>query len=213
MKYFMVIATLMFLSGCTLTNQPTQEDYTNYLNMSKEEHKKLIDIKDDSLEQSASFNTRSSFQEKFGLLDIVWSDYYLRGFVDKRTNKQTIQLYARLKHLNKQWVFPNYINYGSPLQSTPLIRLGSNVDCKNSDVLNSCTYIEEVAAQIDNNEINRIRNKIKLDSHNNTGLSTSSGWAFKIKTKSGIDYVNFIAPNEFAALFEVMDDYYKKIRR
>lgn len=200
MRIVLIAALFTIVSGCANHQQKAQDEGRRYLSITKEEYKSLITIKDDPLETVVVLSTQNGFKQKHGLANVVWNDYFLRGYIDKSSGTKSIQVYAALEHLSGTWLHPYQANYGKPLKTTQLTRIGSDVDCSTSSMYGSCTYHEHVGFTIAEEELNRIEKVIKED-------PTNQFWLFKLKTKAGQDISDGFTKNEFAALIEKMNEY------
>jgi len=63
------------------------------LSLTMEHFRDTATVKDDALGTVATISTQNGYQEKRGLLRIVWNDTFLRGFIDKATGRRTFQVY------------------------------------------------------------------------------------------------------------------------
>lgn len=200
MRTLFVLISVVWLAGCINHQQKVINERDRYLSMTVDEYRSLVTIKDDALESFVTFSTKKGFKQEHGLANVIWNDFFLRGFLDKKTGTQSIQVYAALEHTYNRWLFPYQANYGKPLIITSVTKLGKDVDCSNSDLYNSCVYKEHVAFSIDQKEVNRIRGVIQEN-------STNQFWVFRLKTHGGIDIDDGFSKNEFRALLEAMDSY------
>ena len=78
--------------------QKVSKQARKYLSMTPDDFKACTAIKDDSLDTIAVLNTSPCFQEKRGILGIVWNDNFLRAFIDKRTGATTYQVYQYISY-------------------------------------------------------------------------------------------------------------------
>lgn len=200
MRVLVTVVSMLLLSACANHQQKAQDEGKRYLELSKESIKPLINVKDDPLEAVVTFDTKNVFQQRHGLANVVWNDFFLRGFIDKTTGDRVVQVYAALEHVSGSWLFPYQVNYGKPLTSEPVTKISSDVDCSAKDLWRSCKYNEHVGFTIKQEEVDRLKSVIKND-------PTNLFWVFKLKTNSGIDVSDGITKFEFAALFERMDEY------
>lgn len=200
MRILIIAGFLALISGCANHQQKAQDEIKRYLGISKEEYKALITIKDDPLETIAVLSTQAGFKQKHGLANVVWNDFFLRGYIDKTTGVKSIQVYAALEHISGTWLHPYQANYGKPLKTTPVTKIGSDVDCSASNLYGSCKYLEHVGFTLAQEELIRIEGIIKSD-------PTNQFWIFKLKTRAGNDIIDGFTKNEFAALIEKMNEY------
>ncbi len=200
MRFLIVVLLFSLISGCANHQQKAQDEGIRYLNISKEEHKALISVKDDPLETVAILSTQAGFQQRHGLANVVWNDFFLRGFIDKKTGAKSVQVYAALEHVKGTWLHPYQANYGNPLVTTPTVSIASDVDCSVSNLYGSCRYREHVGFMLSQDELNRVEETIKTDPQNKI-------WLFKMKTRAGHDITDGFTTNEIAALIEKMNEY------
>lgn len=73
------------------------------LAMTPQDFQKSASFKDDALEVAATITTEPGFQEKHGLLRLVWSDSFLRAFVNKKNGAVTYQLYQKIVYGGGGW--------------------------------------------------------------------------------------------------------------
>lgn len=153
-------------------------------------------VKDDSLETTATVTTLNGFQEKQGLLGIVWNDVFLRGFVDKATGRTTYQLYAILYSSGGGWPFFNQVNIALPggTRTISVDRVGSDVDCSRY----GCTHTEQVVFELDESAMRSVAATYAAGAPN--------GIAMRFKGQGGIDIDMVIMPAEFAGFLQVMDN-------
>lgn len=193
---FLLLAVAL-LSSCATTQRQLEEA----LSLDVDHFKQTMHVKDDPMEVSATFSTHKGFQAKHGLLGVVWSDSFLRGFVDKRTGEKTFQVYVVLRHTTNQWALPYQANYGRPLRTSPVQRVSSNVDCSAKDLYGSCRYEEHAVFTVEEAELRRVQRDATPEDFK------SKGWLFKVKNRSGQDYDDGILLPEVIALLEAMDSY------
>ncbi len=98
MRILVAVVWIALLSGCVNHQQKIQNEGKRYLAISKEQYKSLVSIKDDPLETVAVLSTQKGFRQKHGLANVVWNDFFLRGYMDKTTGNKSIQVYAALEH-------------------------------------------------------------------------------------------------------------------
>ena len=81
--------------------------------LTPEHFAETADLKDSALDTSATITTLNGFQEKHGLLRILWDDSFLRGYVDKKTGAARIQVYQYMYYTGA-WRFYYRASYESP---------------------------------------------------------------------------------------------------
>ena len=188
---------LLLLSGCATTTESLTQ---TALNLTKEHFSNTATIKDDALDTTATITTFNGFQEKRGLLGVVWEDDFLRAFVDKKSGKTLIQVYQKLSYRGSGWHFFNTVNYETPTgpQSAQLTIIKRDVDCSGSRYL-GCTYTEQVGFNVDESLFRTIAGKY--------APGKLAGWKYKLSAKSGQDYQGTILASEIAGFMEKLDGY------
>jgi hypothetical protein len=167
------------------------------LAMTPVDFRNAVSVRDDSMETSATFTTEQGFQEKRGLLGIIWNDLFLRAFIDKKSGRATFQLYARLRYVAPSWRFYRSANYETDtgLQSVETTKLGTDVDCQNSRLLGGCTYNEDVAFDVPEPLLRTIASKYSA--------TTPGAWRIRFKAQAGQDTDDGLVPAEVAGLLIV----------
>lgn len=198
MKYGMALLLAIAVTGCAATTRESQ--IQTALSLTKEHFRNTATIKDDSLDTVATINTVNGFQEKRGLLGIVWDDNFLRAFIDKKSGKTSFQLYQAIYYQGSGWSFFQTVNFETPSgpQSKPVTVIKRDVDCTGSRY-SGCTYVEHVAFDADESLLRTIAAKYSP--------GQSSGWKFKFIAKSGRDYNDGMLPAEIAGFLDRVDEY------
>lgn len=190
---------VLMVSGCNTV--PTKEQAQAVVIKHTPEHfYATATIKNAYLDTTATITTQNGFQEKHGLLGIVWDDNFLRGIIDKKTGQTTIQLYQVLSYRGAGWRFyqsANYENVNGPT-ATPLTVIGRNVDCTGARY-GGCTYTEHVAFTVPEPLLREIAQKYS------PGALT--GWRFKFNPKAGEDFDAFMLPAEIIGFLRRLDEF------
>ena len=84
-KQVISIFLCVCLTGCITVPQQQSLD--------KQHFKETVTINDFAAEKVIIFSTINGFQQKQGLDEVVGDDNFLRGFLDKQTNKKVYQVY------------------------------------------------------------------------------------------------------------------------
>jgi len=186
------------LAGCAGTTREGQ--IQTALSLTKEHFKNTATIKDDSLETTATITTINGFQEKRGLLGIVWDDNFLRAFINKKTGQTTIQIYQVIYYQGSEWNFFQTVNYETPTgpESRSVTIISRDVDCAGSRY-SGCTYAEHVGFDIDEKFLRTIAGRYQPGQR--------AAWKFKFNAKSGKDYNDGMLPAEVAGFLEAIDAY------
>ncbi|WP_374414889.1 hypothetical protein [Novosphingobium colocasiae] len=160
-------------------------------------------LQDDSLETSAQFDTQLGFQEKHGLLGIVWSDVFLRAFVNKKTGETTYQVYFATVTQAGGWPFFNRVNYEMPggPEAAELTKVGSDVDCTASRYT-GCTYTEHVLFSPSRETLDKVATTYVPNA--------VSAWKMRLKGQSGQTLDMFMTPAEVQGLLLAVDGYKAK---
>lgn len=194
---FVVLLVATALAGCATTEQKVKEA----LSLDVEHFKQTMLITDDSMETTVVFSTQDGFVEKHGLLNIVWSDSFLRGYIDKRTGHKRFQVYVAMRHTLGDWAHPYQANYGRPLRTTDVTKVHTDVDCSGSDLYGSCKYDEHVIFDIHPDEVLRIWTDVTPEDFK------TLVWKFRVKNQGTKDYDDGILLPEMVALVDMMNEY------
>ncbi len=192
----LVTITIIALAGCATR----QSQLEAYLTLDKEHFRNTVTIKDDSLDTVARFSTVNGFQEKRGVLGIMWDDNFLRGFIDKKTGKRSYQVYNLIQYTGSNWRFYNLVNYEAPggPRSKELILISRDVNCSGSRY-GGCTYAEHVAFDVDEELLRFVARLYQPGAR--------VAWRYKLVPKRGEDYQDGLLPAEIAGFLQRMDEY------
>ena len=193
-----VLWLTLILAGCATANREAQ--IQTAINLSKEHFRSTALVKDDSLDTVATISTVNGFQEKRGLLGVVWDDNFLRALVEKKTGRTTVQLYQVIYYQGSGWNFYQTVNFEttSGPESRPVTIIKRDVDCSASRY-SGCTYVEHVAFDVDEKLL-----RVVAERYQPGQLAV---WRFKFSAKSGKDYNDGMLPAEVAGLLEALDGY------
>ena len=171
------------------------------LALTPQDFERTASVKDDALEVLATITTEPGYQERHGLLRIVWSDNFLRAFVDKTSGAVTYQLYQRIVYGGRLYKYFRIANYETPAgpKSVETLDLGRTEDCSRSRLYGGCTRIETVAVPLDA----ALLAAIAAD----YAPGTEAAWHFRFKAQSGDDFDGAMAPAEAAGLLAKVADY------
>ena len=197
-KLTLIVLLASALVGCATTSREAQIETA--LSLTKEHFRSTAAVKDDSLDTVATITTVNGFQEKRGLLGIVWDDNFLRAFIDKKTGRTTIQLYQIIYYQGSGWNFYQTVNFETPAgpQSKPVTVIKRDVDCTGSRY-SGCTYVEHVGFDVDEDLLRTIAGSYQPGQRD--------GWKFKFVAKSGREYNDGMLPAEVAGFLEAIDSY------
>ncbi len=188
---------ICLLVGCATQAQKIEE----ILSLDVDHFRETMSITDDSMETTVVFSTQGGYTEKHGLLKIVWSDSFLRGYIDKKTGHKRFQVYVVMRHTLGDWAHPYQANYGRPLRTTDVSKVGSDVDCSGSDIYGSCKYEEHVVFDIHPDEVLRIWTEATPEDFK------TLVWKFRVKNQGTKDYDDGIPLPEMIALVDMMNEY------
>lgn len=180
--------------------KPTKQQ-ERLLAMTPSDFASKVSIADDDMELVATLSTENGFQEKHGLVGVVWNDTFMRAFIDKKTGVAKFQLVERISYVASTWRFYNFVNYEAHggLASTELTKIGSNVDCVMSNIMGGCTYTELVGFDISEWLADRIASYY--------APSQMVGWKYKFKAQAGQDFSDAMTPAEVAGLVQRVAEY------
>lgn len=193
-----VSAICIAAGGCGAELQ--KQEIQKALSLTPEHFRQTTKIKDDEFESVVIFSTEGGYSEKRGLLGVVWSDEFLRAFVDKKSGAVKFQVYVAWVHQGSGWMHPFQANYGKPLVVTPTEKVVSDVSCTGSKY-SGCIYSEHVAFSLSESEFRRV-----IEGATSSDL-TSKVWRFRVKGQSGQDYDGAILLSEFFGLKAAIDQH------
>ncbi len=158
-------------------------------------------VKDDSLEVRATITTEPGYQERHGLLRLVWSDDFLRAFVDKTSGAASFQLYQRIVYVGRLYKYFDTVNYETPggPKAVRVVDLGRTEDCAKASLMGGCTRTEDVAVPIDEALLKTIAATY--------APGAEAAWHFRFKAQSGEDFDGVMSAAEVAGLLAKVADY------
>lgn len=204
-----VLVPALALIGAAETNAEQKKlpkQVRALLAMTPSDHQAKVTLEDDDMEMTANLHTLNSFQEKHGLLGIVWNDIFLRAFVDKKTGETSYQVYFTYRGNAQTWPRLNQVNYEGPsgLQNANLDRIASDVDCTGSRYI-GCTYTEVVGFDAPEPFLREIASKYQTDQ------LSGGAWKMRFKGQSGLDVDEVLLSAEVSGLLMAVDQY--KVQR
>jgi hypothetical protein len=193
-----LVALCVSMYGCATVSP--QQQVQAAISLTPEHFASTATIKDDPLDTTATINTYNGFQEKRGLLGIVWNDNFLRAFVDKKTGRTTIQLYQVIYYQGSGWNFFQTINYETPNGPTskPVTVISRDVDCTGSRY-GGCTYNEHLGIELDEAFLRVIAKRYQP--------GQMAIWQFKLNAKSGQEHKDGMLPAEIVGFLQALDSY------
>ncbi len=171
------------------------------LAMTPQDFERSATVKDDGLELVATITTEPGYQERHGLLRLVWSDNFLRAFVNKTSGAVTYQLYQRIVYQGRLYKYFWTVNYETPSgpRAVETLNLGRTAQCSRSQLYGGCTRTENLAVPIDEPLLRTIAARYVP--------GVDAGWHFRFKAQTGDDYDGVMAPAEVAGLLAAVADY------
>ncbi|MCH2613105.1 MAG: hypothetical protein MKZ70_00195, partial [Opitutales bacterium] len=157
LKLLFLLVALFGLSACETTEQRTQ----TALALTPEHFKSTAILVEDDSGGTALISTKSGFQQKQGLLRMVYDDNFLRAIIDKKTGNVTYQVYQSIYYQASAWRFYRKANYETPdgpeSIDAKFLRppLALNFDCPDH-TSSACTYNENVGFSVDRDLLDRI---------------------------------------------------------
>lgn len=198
MKKIIAVILVIVAAGCAMPMQQNQLEEA--LALTKEHFFSTASVQDDSLETTARVTTVNGFQEKRGLLGMVWDDNFMRAFVNKKTGATSYQVYQVIVYQAPSWRFYNSVNFETAdgPKSVAATIIDRDVSCRASRY-SGCTYYEHVAFDVDE-ELLR-----KISSAYSPGQRIA--WKFRFKSKAGVDHNDGMLLAEVAGFLDRVDSY------
>ncbi len=187
--------------GGDLRAAPPADLPRDLLATTPQDFQRTATVKDDALEVAATITTQPGYQEKHGLLRIVWSDVFLRAFVDKSNGAVTYQVYQKILYVGRYYKYFDIVNYETPAgpKSVEAVNLGRSEECSRSQLFGGCTRIENLAVPIDEALLRTVATRYAPGS--------DGAWHLRFKAQSGEDFNSEIVPAEVAGLLAAVADY------
>lgn len=160
-------------------------------------------VEDDDMEVTAIISTVNGYQEKHGLLGVVWDDNFLRAFVDKRTGIVRYQVYQHIQYDGDQWRFYDAVNYQGPsgIETKQLTTVHREViGCGGAS--SGCSYSEDIGFMVDERLLQQLK-QLYLASYNPPWV-----WKIRFKSKTSYDFDTGILPAEIDGLLQRVDQYF-----
>jgi hypothetical protein len=198
MRTLLLCLIAFAVSACAANSQRAQAERA--LELTPDHFRLTASVKDDALDTIATLTTVNGFQQKHGLLGVVWDDNFVRAFIDKKTGKTAFQLYQVIRYTGRRWHFYQSVNYETP--SGPLSReltvINRDVDCT-STLGGGCTYAEHVAFDVEESLLRRIAASY--------GPGKPVAWKFKFLARSGGELHTLLLPAEARGAISAVDAY------
>lgn len=196
-KKFIIIFLSIFFTGCITV--PLQQS------LDKQHFKETVTINDFAAEKVIIFSTINGVQHKLKPHEVVGDDNFLRGFLDKQSNKKVYQVYNVIYYAQsgsqsgwKQFKQARYqAKAGQVLVMAEVIK--KQEDCSALARYGQCLYSEHVIFELDDNQVREL-----AKSYSN---SNDSHWQYELIPTSGTRYSDKLLLAEIAGLVDKMDEY------
>jgi len=202
LKLLFLLVALFGLSACETTEQRTQ----TALALTPEHFKSTAILVEDDSGGTALISTKSGFQQKQGLLRMVYDDNFLRAIIDKKTGNVTYQVYQSIYYQASAWRFYRKANYETPdgpeSIDAKFLRppLAHNFDCPDH-TSSACTYNENVGFSVDRDLLDRIASTYEPEK--------SVMWRFSFIPRVGDEFYGGLLVAEIVGFLQTVDSYKK----
>ncbi len=202
LKLLFLLVALFGLSACETTEQRTQTS----LALTPEHFKSTAILVEDDSGGTALISTKSGFQQKQGLLRMVYDDNFLRAIIDKKTGNVTYQVYQSIYYQASAWRFYRKANYETPdgpeSIDAKFLRppLAHNFDCPDH-TSSVCTYNENVGFSVDRDLLDRIASTYEPEK--------SAMWRFSFIPRVGDEFYGGLLVAEIVGFLQTVDSYKK----
>jgi hypothetical protein len=142
-------------------------------------------------------STENGYLEHTGPLRMVWHDEYLRGVIDRKSGRRSVQVYAWVIYTGslRTYESASYRTADGP-RSVPVNQLAKEVvNCPVGD----CTYTERVAFPIDEESLRQAAAARVPGSPDK--------WSYKLVAKSGPEFAGALSSAEIAGFLARVDEY------
>lgn len=197
-----LLATTL-LGACSFTpdlKEQDRQELERYVSLDEAWYRDNLEIDDSPGAQVVTFSTRPGFQARSGMSGTTWNDFFLIGYYDKRQNKRAVQVYASLKHTDRERLAPTRARYGEPPRTSPVEQFAYDTDCGSYGSYASCVYLEVVGFFIAEAELQRLEEILET-------VPDRGVWKFRLSSPGGRMAGGQISRNEFAALLNSMREY------
>jgi len=186
------------LTACT---SASMQDKSTHGELTREHFYQTSKLSDDSLDILATISTVDGYQEKHGLLGIVWNDNFLRVFIDKKTGSTKFQIYQTINYDAASWMFYRSVSYETPSgpNTADLTDIKKSFDCSGASKYQGCSYVEHVGFYVSETILRR------LSSGYTPG--ETKVWKFKFTALSGDTLDETMTLAEIAGALDAVDAY------
>jgi hypothetical protein len=166
------------------------------LSLTMEHFRDTATAKDNPSDDTTTISTENGFVEHSGPMRMVWHDEYLKGVIDKKTNRKSFQVYSLVIYTGdfRSYKSVKYSTANGP-QSIPVIRLSSeSANC----AVTACTYTEHIVFPVDEALLRELA----------AGYVPGKPaiWSYKLSAKSGPDYSVGLSNAEIAGFLAKVDE-------
>jgi hypothetical protein len=165
--------------------------------LTMEHFRNTATVAENPSEGTTVISTEDGYVEHTGPMRMVWHDEFLRGVIDRRTGRQSLEVYAWVIYTGnlRNYESARYRTANGP-RTVPVHQLAKEVmNCPVGD----CTYTERVAFPVDEESMRQFA-AARVPGN-------SDKWSFKLVGKSGPEYAGELSAAEIAGLLAKVDEY------
>jgi hypothetical protein len=165
--------------------------------LTMEHFKDTATVTENPSDGTTIISTENGYVEHTGPMRMVWHDEFLRDVIDRKTGRQSLQVYAWVIYSGnlRTYESASYRTVNGP-RRVPVNQLAKEVmNCPIGD----CTYTERVAFPIEEESMRQIAAA--------RGPGNPDKWSFKLVPKSGPEYAGELSSAEIAGFLAKVDEY------
>ena len=202
-KIIPLLISVLILSGCVSTRKATRKEI---LSLDTQHFKDTIIVTEVLSGTVSEFSTLNGYRPK-KYVGIGWLDSFLKGYLNKKTGKQTYQVYQFISYLGRGWRSYHRVDYQTPegKVSTPLASYHREITNCSSSV--GCTYEEHVVFDIEETLLRKIAKLTSSDQEKLTDRGKVSVFLYHLYSKGAHRNTYWLLPAEVAGLLQRMDEY------
>ncbi len=180
-----------------------KNQFEKALELTPEYFQKVVVVKDDDLDTSATLSSVKGFQEKRGLLGITWNDNFLRATINKKTGETRIGLYQFVNYYGewRRYQGASYETHDGPKDADLRIVDRRVVSCQNTQITGGCLLSEHMIFDVDEELLRVIASKWEANK--------AAVWRFKFRAQAADDWNDGIPPAEVKGFLMAVDAYRK----
>jgi hypothetical protein len=192
------LAAMAIVSAGPAVAQKPSKQLQRLLALTPADFQRTATLKDDSLDTVAQISTEPGFQEKRGLLKIVWNDNFLRAFIDKKTGATVFQVYQYISYQGS-WHFYTTANFETPSgpESIPVTVINRNVNSCSAYL--GCSFTEHIGFEVPENLLRSVAAQY--------AAKPDMIWRFKFGSQAGGDWQDGMVAAEVVGLLAAVDQY------